>query len=148
MQKIAFLDRDGVINIDKKYIYKISDFEFIDGIFEFCKFLRENQYKIVIITNQSGIARGYYTEKDYLVLTKWIKDKFNEKMIKIESIIHCPYHPRGIIKRYKRDSSLRKPKPGMIYLIERKINIDKEKSFIIGDKKRQQERSIFINYYS
>ena len=137
--KIAFLDRDGVVNKDNKYVYKISEFEFVEGIFEFCRFLLSINYKIFVITNQSGIARGYFSEEDYHTLTKWINSRFIKERIKIESFIHCPFHPESKIKIYKKDSFMRKPNPGMIKLVEKSINIDKSKSFIVGDKESDIE---------
>ena len=121
-----FLDRDGIINEDTNYLYKIDEFEFIDGIFDSCLFLINLGYKIIIITNQSGIARGYYTEKDYQKLTQWMLSKFNEKNIEILDIFHCPHGP---------DSTCfcRKPKPGMLIDAKSKHNINMKESWMIGD---------------
>jgi len=75
VKKVLFLDRDGVINVDKGYVYKIEDIEFIDRIFELCKAYRDKGYEIIIITNQAGIARGYYTEEDFIKLMDWMKKR-------------------------------------------------------------------------
>jgi D-glycero-D-manno-heptose 1,7-bisphosphate phosphatase len=125
--KTIFLDRDGIINKEINYLHKIDEFEFIDGIFDSCLFLINLGYKVIIITNQSGIARGYYTEKDYQKLTQWMLRKFNEKNIKILDIFHCPHGP---------DSTCfcRKPKPGMFLEAKSKYNINMKKSWMIGDK--------------
>ena len=124
--KTIFLDRDGIINKDVNYLYKIEEFEFIDGIFDSCFFLTNLGYKIIIITNQSGIGRGYYSEKDYQKLTQWMLSKFNEKNIKILDIFHCPHGP---------DSTClcRKPKPGMFFEAQSKYNINMKESWMIGD---------------
>ena len=125
--KTIFLDRDGIINKEVNYLHKIDDFEFMDGIFDCCVHFNNLGYKIIIITNQSGIARGYYQEADYMRLTSWMLDKFKEKNINILDIFHCPHGP---------DSSCicRKPKPGMFLDAKSKYNIEMEKSWMIGDK--------------
>ena len=127
--KTIFLDRDGVINKDINYLHKIDDFEFIDGIFDVCLYFQNLGYKIIIITNQSGIFRGYYTESDYQKLTQWMLEQFQYKNVNILDVFHCPHGPDSTC-------DCRKPKPGM--LIEAKINhnIDMEKSWMIGDKER------------
>ena len=127
--KTIFLDRDGIINKEVNYLHKIDEFQFIDGIFDSCLFLINLGYEIIIITNQSGIARGYYTERDYQNLTQWMLRKFNEKNIKILDIFHCPHGP---------DSTCfcRKPKPGMFLEAKSKYNINMKKSWMIGDNER------------
>jgi D-glycero-D-manno-heptose 1,7-bisphosphate phosphatase len=127
--KTIFLDRDGVINKDINYLHKIDDFEFINGIFDVCLYFQNLGYKIIIITNQSGISRGYYTESDYQKLTQWMLEQFQYKNVNILDVFHCPHGPDSTC-------DCRKPKPGM--LIEAKINhnIDMEKSWMIGDKER------------
>ena len=130
--KTIFLDRDGIINKEVNYLHKIDDFEFMDGIFDCCAHFNNLGYKIIIITNQSGIARGYYQEADYMRLTSWMLDKFKEKNINILDIFHCPHGP---------DSSCicRKPKPGMFLDAKSKYNIEMEKSWMIGDKETDIE---------
>ena len=127
--KTIFLDRDGVINKEVNYLHKIDSFEFIDDIFKTCLYFQNLGYKIIIITNQSGISRGYYTERDYQKLTQWMLEQFQYKNVNILDVFHCPHGPDSTC-------DCRKPKPGM--LIEAKINhnIDMEKSWMIGDKER------------
>ena len=125
--KTIFLDRDGVINKDINYLHKINDFEFIDGIFDSCLYFQSLGYKIIIITNQSGISRGYYSELDYQNLTQWMLAKFKKENINILDIFHCPHGPG-----YTCDC--RKPKPGMFLKAKAKHNTDMEKSWMIGDK--------------
>ena len=138
--KTIFLDRDGVINKEVNYLYKIDDFEFIDGIFDACLHFQSLSYKIIIITNQSGISRGYYTESDYQKVTQWMLDQFKHKNINILDIFHCPHGPNSTC-------SCRKPKPGMFLKAKAKHNTDMEKSWIIGDKERdiQAAKSAGIN---
>ena len=89
-KKAIFLDRDGVINREKNYLHKISDFEFIEGVFEACKYLISLDYKIIVVTNQSGIARGYYRENDFKIITSWMLNKFNQNGVKIlGKLPHC-----------------------------------------------------------
>ena len=125
--KTIFLDRDGVINKEINYLHKIDDFEFIDGIFDACLHFQSLGYKIIIITNQSGISRGYYTLSDYQKVTQWMVDQFKYKRINILDIFHCPHGPDSTC-------DCRKPKPGMFLQAQVKHNIDMEKSWMIGDK--------------
>ena len=124
--KTIFLDRDGVINKEVSYLYRLSDFEFIDGIFEACLYFHKLGYKIVIITNQSGIARGYYTENDYQKLTEWMLSQFNDHCINILDIFYCPHTPESLCE-------CRKPKPGMLIEAKYKYNISMKDSWMIGD---------------
>ena len=126
-EKAVFLDRDGVINIEKNYLYKISDFEFIDGIFESCQYLQDLGYRLFIITNQSGIGRGYYNLDDFEKLNNWMLNQFKAKNINISQVEFCPHTPEG-------NCNCRKPKTLMIDNILKNYNIDLEKSWLIGDK--------------
>ncbi|NPA65749.1 MAG: D-glycero-beta-D-manno-heptose 1,7-bisphosphate 7-phosphatase [Epsilonproteobacteria bacterium] len=132
-----FLDRDGVINIEKNYLYKKEDFEFIDGIFELCRYFQEKGYMIFVVTNQSGIARGYYSEEDFLTLTKWMEAEFTKQGITINKTYYCPHHP-DITGKCK----CRKPSPGMLLQAEKEFGIDLKQSVIVGDKKRDIEAGL------
>jgi D-glycero-D-manno-heptose 1,7-bisphosphate phosphatase len=136
--KIAFLDRDGTINKTKKknYIYKLKDFYWIKGAIRFIKLLKKNNYKIIIITNQSGIARGIYKVSDMHKIHRYIQKSLVNHGVKIDKFFYCPYHPEGIVIKYKKQSYLRKPSIGM-FLKAKKIykNIDFDKSFVVGDQK-------------
>jgi D-glycero-D-manno-heptose 1,7-bisphosphate phosphatase len=125
--KTIFLDRDGVVNKDVNYAYKIVDFEFIDGIFEVCIYFQNLGYKIIIVTNQSGISRGYYSENDFQTITSWMLAQFKKNNINILDIFHCPHSPDS-------GCNCRKPKPGMLLNARNKHNIDMHDSWIIGDK--------------
>ncbi len=125
--KTIFLDRDGVINKEINYLYRIEDFEFINGVFEACKYLINLKYKIIIVTNQSGISRQLYTENDYKIVTNWMLSQFKKNGINILDVFHCPHLPES-------NCNCRKPKPGMLIDAELKHNIDMKNSWLIGDK--------------
>ena len=125
--KTIFLDRDGVINLDLNYLSEINDFKFIDGVFDACKHFIELGYKIVIVTNQSGIARGYFSNHDFKILTRWMLLEFESRQIDILDIFYCPHAPND-------NCSCRKPMPGMFLKAQKKYNIDMKNSWIIGDK--------------
>jgi len=130
--KTIFLDRDGVINKDVNYLYKIDEFIFIDGVIKTCQLLNNLGYRIIIITNQSGIGRGYFTENDFQILTQWMLKQFQQNNIQILDLFHCPHSP-------KQECYCRKPKPGMFNKAKAKYNIDMEKSWMIGDSERDIE---------
>ena len=132
--KALFLDRDGVINKDSGYVYKIKDFHLIDGIFELLLSAMLKDYLIIIITNQAGIGRGYYNKEDFLFLSDWMSDEFARRKIIINKIYYSPYHPVHGIGKYKRDDRSRKPNPGMIEDAREEFDIDLTESLLIGDK--------------
>ncbi len=135
--KALFLDRDGVINIEKDYLYKIDDFEFIKGIFDLCKYYQGLGYLIIVVTNQSGIARDYYDEDDFNILTAWMIQKFSEQDIDIAKVYHCPHHPD-----ISGECECRKPNPGMFLEAKKEFNLDMENSLMIGDKERDIEAAL------
>lgn len=133
-RKALFLDRDGVINVEKNYVWRTEDFEFIPGIFELCALARNLCFKLIVITNQAGIARGYYTEADFQHLTDWMLAAFRERGIDIDRVYHCPYHPTAGSGEYRRESFDRKPNPGMILKARADFALDLSRSVLIGDK--------------
>jgi D-glycero-D-manno-heptose 1,7-bisphosphate phosphatase len=130
----AFLDRDGVINIDKGYVYKIDDFEWMPDSKEAIKFLKKKNYLVIVVTNQSGISREYYNEHDVDVLHGYINNELRQFGAKVDDFYFSPFHPEVNNKKYEHLSHLRKPNTGMLELAKKKWNIDKSKSFMIGDK--------------
>ena len=130
----AFLDRDGVINYDYGYVYKFKEFKLRPGVIKGLRLLTENNYRIFIVTNQSGIARGFFKVSDVELLHKTIIKYFKKKKIIIDEIKYSPFHIRGVIKKYKKNSKTRKPGNLMVKQILKKWNTDLEKSFMIGDK--------------
>lgn len=133
-RKAIFLDRDGTINIDKEYLHKIQDFEFEPKADEALKILFDLGYILIVVTNQSGIARGYYKEKDVEVLHEELSKILLEKGIKISKFYYCPHHPTKGIGKYKIDCDCRKPNPGMILKGIKDFNIDPCFSYMVGDK--------------
>lgn len=129
--KALFLDRDGTINIEKNYVYKIEDFEFQTGIFEIIKKYQNLGFIIFIITNQSGIARGFYTDNDFISLNNWMLKELEKEGITITKTYYCPHHPD-----YTGECDCRKPNPGLILKAIQEFNIDPVNSVLIGDKKR------------
>tara|TARA_B100001057_G_C22828066_1_gene942225 strand:+ start:391 stop:903 length:513 start_codon:yes stop_codon:yes gene_type:complete len=140
--KVAFLDRDGVINskkINGGYVGSIKDFKWIPGAKKTIKYLKTNNFKVVIVTNQSGIARGYFSIKDVYKLHRFLKNQLAKFGTSVDKIYFCPYHKDGIIKKYKINSIMRKPKNGMFLQASKVWKIDKKKSFMIGDQKTDME---------
>lgn len=137
--KALFLDRDGVINIDHGHVFQKEKFDFIDGIFELCMRAQELGYLLIVVTNQAGIAKGYYTQEQFLELTGWIENEFKKRGIKITKTFYCPYHLEGKLEKYRKDHEDRKPSPGMILKAIEEFNIDPEMSLIIGDKETDMQ---------
>ena len=137
MRKALFLDRDGVVNVEKNYLHKIEDFELMDGIIDVCQMYQEQGYLIIIVTNQSGISRGYYTEKDFARLGQWMGAYFKEFGITITHIYHCPHHESidGVCE-------CRKPEPGMFIRAHKEYDIQMSESVMIGDNERDIEASL------
>ncbi len=125
--KTIFLDRDGVINKEVGYLHKIQDFEFIDGAFDACLYFQSLGYQLIIVTNQSGIGRGYYNEDDFHIINNRMLEKFSKKNINILDVFFCPHEPESAC-------DCRKPKPGMFNQANDKHNINMEESWMIGDK--------------
>ncbi|WP_428045578.1 D-glycero-alpha-D-manno-heptose-1,7-bisphosphate 7-phosphatase [Candidatus Avelusimicrobium fimicolum] len=131
--KALFLDRDGVINVDKHHVYKIEDCEFVPGIFDLCRQAKQKGYLLVVVTNQAGIAKGIYTEEEYFLFRDYVHAEFARQNCPIDAEYYCPYHPQGK-GPYAKVSDWRKPAPGMILQAEQDWDIDLAQSILIGDK--------------
>jgi D-glycero-D-manno-heptose 1,7-bisphosphate phosphatase len=129
-----FLDRDGVINVDKGYVSQVADFEWIEGAAETIAAFKARGWFVFVVTNQSGIARDYYSEHDMHTLHEWMQERLAEQGAEIDRIYYCPYHDEGENPRYRRDSFDRKPKPGMLLKAMADFPVKRESSFLIGDK--------------
>jgi len=138
LTKAIFLDRDGVINIEKNYLYKIEDFEFVAGTFDSLRYLQDLGYKLFIITNQSGIGRAYYSLDDFNKLTSWMIEELRKESIVISQVELCPHSP-------DQDCTCRKPLTGMIDNILKNHKIDLTNSWLIGDKSSDIKCAINAN---
>lgn len=128
--KALFLDRDGIINIDKGYIHKPEDVEFVDGIFDLLKYAIDRGFDLFVVTNQAGVARGLYAESDVLKLHEFMSEKLKEEGITVKEFFHCPHHPE-----FGGECLCRKPAPGMLLEAKDKYGINMAESMIIGDKR-------------
>ena len=132
--RALFLDRDGVINVDHGYVCTREQFDFVDGIFDLCRRAADLGYLIVVVTNQAGIGRGYYTEQQFLELMGWMCRVLRENGAPVAKVYFCPFHPEHGIGNYKVDSIDRKPGPGMILQAARELDIDLADSILLGDR--------------
>lgn len=134
MRRAAFLDRDGVINVDHAYVSRFEDFDFIDGVLEAARRLVDAGFVLVIVTNQSGIGRGYYTEADFHKLDQAVRAVFAEHGAPISATYFCPHHPTKALPPWKCECNCRKPAPGMILQAAKDLDIDLSQSVMFGDK--------------
>lgn len=133
-RKAAFLDRDGVINLDRAYVHRWDEFEFVPGAVAAMRRLKEAGYALVIVTNQSGIARGKYTEAQYQELTAKMRAALAEAGAEVDGVYHCPHHPAGSVPEFALDCECRKPAPGMILRAARELGLALGDSLLVGDK--------------
>ena len=140
--KALFLDRDGVINLDHGYVYRIQDFEFQSGIFELVHEACQRDYLVIVVTNQSGIARGMYTEQEFHALSDWMVAQFEQNGGSIHRVYHSPFHPVSGLGEFKKDTDCRKPGPGMLFSARDELDIDLGQSVMIGDKVSDMQAAI------
>lgn len=133
LRRALFLDRDGVINVDSGYVHRVDQVVFIDGIFTLVRAARAAGYRVIVATNQAGIARGYYTEADFLLLTCWLRQRFAASGACLDAVYHCPHHPQHGIGALRRECICRKPAPGMLLRAAHEHEIDLSASILIGD---------------
>ncbi|XZQ54904.1 MAG: D-glycero-beta-D-manno-heptose 1,7-bisphosphate 7-phosphatase [Arsenophonus sp.] len=129
-----FFDRDGTINCDNGYVYEIDNFKFIKGTIEAMLELKKMGYALILITNQSGIGIGLFTEKQFLKLTNWMYFSLIDYGIKLDGIYYCPHHPYAIEQKYKKICNCRKPKANMLLKAQKQLNINMKASYMVGDK--------------
>jgi D-glycero-D-manno-heptose 1,7-bisphosphate phosphatase len=129
-----FLDRDGIINKDTGYVFQKKQFIFYNDIYKLCELAKHHELPIIIITNQAGIARGYYSHNDFIDLTRWMICEFKKKQIEILHVYYAPFHPDFSDSNNEREEEWRKPRPGMINEAIRRYKLCPKKSIAIGDK--------------
>ncbi len=134
-ERALFLDRDGVINVDHGYVHTPEKFELIDGIGEVMQHFARAGYLLIIVTNQAGIARGYYTEEEFLRFDAWMRGELNRLLaVTIARTYYAPHHPEGVVDRFRGESDLRKPNPGMLLAAARDFSLNLGRSVLLGDK--------------
>jgi D-glycero-D-manno-heptose 1,7-bisphosphate phosphatase len=136
---VAFLDRDGVINVDHGYVFRREDFEFVEGALEACATLAARGFALVVVTNQSGIGRGIYSEADFANLTAWMTTQFGAANAPLTGVYFCPHHPIDAKGVYRIECDCRKPAPGMLLKAARDLQIDLARSVLFGDKRHDLE---------
>jgi len=129
-----FLDRDGTINIDHGYVSEIDRFEFIDGVIDAMRELKAMGFALVLVTNQSGIARGKFTEAQFEQLTEWMDWSLADRGVDLDGIYYCPHHPEGAVEEFRQNCDCRKPQPGMLISARDFLHIDMGASYMVGDK--------------
>jgi D-glycero-D-manno-heptose 1,7-bisphosphate phosphatase len=134
MNPALFLDRDGVVNHEIGYLHRAADLTFVDGIFPLCRAAQSLGYRLVIVTNQAGIARGLYTTQDFENLMDVIRDEFEKESIHLDAVYHCPYHPDHGEGEFRREHPDRKPSPGMLLRAAADLTLDLPHSVMIGDR--------------
>ena len=137
-----FLDRDGVINVDTGYVYLVDDFKFIDGVIDALLKLKQKGYLLVIVTNQSGIARGLFTEEQFMSLTEWMDWSLADRGVDLDGIYFCPHHPSEGSDQYRKSCTCRKPGPDMILDAVKHLDIDLARSYMVGDKPSDMKAAI------
>jgi D-glycero-D-manno-heptose 1,7-bisphosphate phosphatase len=132
--RALFLDRDGVINVEIGYLHRVEDVEFMPGIVSLCRTAIRLGYRLVVVTNQAGIARGLYTEEDYQALTSWIRAEMRGHGVEFDAVYHCPYHPEHGVGEYRREHEDRKPGTGMLRRAVADFGVSLADSVMIGDR--------------
>ena len=137
--KALFFDRDGVINKDVGHVWEQEKIEFMPGVFDFCRHAKALGYLIIVVTNQSGIARGLFGKPEVYELMRWMGERFMAENCPWTAYYFCPHHPEFGNARYKQECECRKPKPGMILQAAKEWDIDLTESILIGDNDRDIE---------
>jgi D-glycero-D-manno-heptose 1,7-bisphosphate phosphatase len=132
--RALFLDRDGVVNVEIGYLHRIEEVEFVPGIVSLCRTAMRLGYRLVVVTNQAGIARGFYTEADFEALMTWMRGELRAEGVEFDAVYYCPYHPEHGIGRYKCEHEDRKPGTGMLRRAVREFGVSLADSVMVGDR--------------
>lgn len=138
-RKAVFFDRDGTLNVDVGFLSRKEDFRWMEGAVEAIRFCNDGGYLVFVVTNQSGIARGYYGEEDVRRLHAWMNEDLKKHGAHIDAFYYCPHHPEGVVAEYAKKCSCRKPAPGLVEEACRRYSVDKGASFLFGDMERDVE---------
>lgn len=131
--KAVFFDRDGTLNVDIHYLHRPEDFQWIPGAQEAIKYVNDRGYLAILVTNQSGVARGYYPESDVVRVYDWMNAELQRSGAHLDALYYCPHHPDGSVPQYAKTCTCRKPSPGLVNRACRDLAIDKAKSYFVGD---------------
>ena len=134
MHRAIFLDRDGTLNCDRGYTYKLTDFQLLDGVVEGLQLFQQLGFRLIVVTNQSGIARGYFAEMEMHTFNDQLETTLSRRGVTITGIYYSPYHPKATVEKYRRASPCRKPEPGMLLRAAKEHDIDLSRSYAVGDK--------------
>ncbi|MFA6075345.1 MAG: D-glycero-beta-D-manno-heptose 1,7-bisphosphate 7-phosphatase [Negativicutes bacterium] len=134
LKRAVFFDRDGVLNVDHGYVYKPDDWQWTPGAIEAIKWCNDNNFLVVVVTNQSGVARGYYTETDVVSLHDWVNEDLRKHNARIDAFYYCPHYPDAKNLEYAKECACRKPQPGMLLQAIARFDIDADSSIMFGDK--------------
>ena len=132
--RALFLDRDGVVNVEIGYLHRAEDVQFVPGIFSLCRTAMGLGYRLVVVTNQAGIARGYYTEADFETLMTWMRGVLGAEGVQLDAVYYCPYHPDHGVAEYRREHEDRKPGTGMLQRAAREFGVSLADSVMVGDR--------------
>jgi len=134
LQRALFLDRDGVVNEEIGYLFRPEDVRFVPGIVALCRTAQRLNYRVIVVTNQAGIARGYYSEEDYQRLMQWMRTELAREGVGFDAVYHCPFHPEHGLGEYRREHEDRKPGIGMLLRGAREFGLSLEASVMVGDR--------------
>lgn len=133
-RRALFLDRDGVINHEVGYLYRPEDVRWVEGIVPLCRTAQQLRYALIVVTNQSGIARGLYSTAQFEALMLWMQSELHAQGVQLDRVYHCPYHPEHGVGEWRREHSDRKPGPGMLFRAAQELGIDLRSSVMVGDR--------------
>jgi D-glycero-D-manno-heptose 1,7-bisphosphate phosphatase len=134
IDRALFLDRDGVVNVEVGYLHRAEEVRFVDGIFSLCRTAVRLGYRLIVVTNQAGIARGYYSEADFHALMEFMRGKLRAQGVELDAVYYCPFHPEHGVGKYKREHEDRKPGTGMLLRGSRDFGVELSESVMVGDR--------------
>jgi D-glycero-D-manno-heptose 1,7-bisphosphate phosphatase len=134
IERALFLDRDGVVNVEVGYLHRAEEVRFVEGIFSLCRAAARLGYRLIVVTNQAGIARGYYSEADFHALMEFMRDQLRAEGVELDAVYYCPFHPEHGVGEYKREHEDRKPGTGMLLRGAKEFGVELTESVMVGDR--------------